>query len=138
MEYIAMKTPEEFAASLLDDWRLESVIKKIAERDEEIREESEIPDNQFVCHKCDTRACVRPDHLFAGTQFDNMQDASSKSRTAALDRHGRHKLSADQVRTIRARYAIGGVSQAQLGREFGVAQSHVGLILRGKRWASLQ
>ena len=34
-----MKTPEEFEASLLDDWRLDSVIKKIAERDEEVRDD---------------------------------------------------------------------------------------------------
>lgn len=36
---VTMLTPEEFAASLLDDWHLDSVIKKIAERDEEIRDD---------------------------------------------------------------------------------------------------
>lgn len=45
----------------------------------------EIPAGMQVLHKCDNRACIRLDHLFLGTQRDNVQDAISKDRYNASE-----------------------------------------------------
>jgi hypothetical protein len=84
-----------------------------------------IPAKHYICHTCDNPLCVRPDHLFAGTQFDNMRDASRKGRLS-LPRL-RNRATADEVRR---RWLAGGVSQRDLAREFGVHEVQIGRWLR--------
>jgi len=46
----------------------------------------EIPDGMHVCHSCDVRNCVNPDHLWVGTATDNMQDMIKKGRQCAANK----------------------------------------------------
>jgi hypothetical protein len=46
----------------------------------------EIPKGLVICHTCDTPSCVNPDHLWAGTQSENMKDMFNKNRHGASNR----------------------------------------------------
>lgn len=94
-----------------------------------------IGEGQHVCHKCDNPPCMNPAHLFAGTRKENMEDCASKDRSAHGERQGGHKLTEAEVRDIRAVYANGGISQRELGAAYGVDQSNISSIVRGKTWA---
>jgi len=87
-----------------------------------------IPDGLSVLHKCDVTLCVNPDHLFLGTQQDNMADAASKHRLHV------QRLTADQVREIRALYATGAWTQKRLAERFGVTHTQISHIVRGEQW----
>lgn len=90
-----------------------------------------VPDGLCVLHKCDTPACVNPAHLFLGTQADNVRDMISKGRDYDKSGHGnpRAKLTPQQVMEIRG---MPRRNQAEIGQVYGIAQSSVSRIQRGK------
>jgi hypothetical protein len=107
------------------------------------------PGTLLVCHRCDVRLCVRPDHLFLGTYAENNHDMRYKGRAAdgrkryarvpverrpIGERHGRAKLTDNDVRSIRSQYARGGITHRELSAEFGVGVTTIGGIIRGKEW----
>ncbi len=91
-----------------------------------------IPDGLCVLHKCDNRICVNVDHLFLGTNIDNISDMVSKGRQSKGESHRNSKLSTEDVRSIRERYALGGIYQYELAKEFGVTQTTISCIVLGK------
>lgn len=99
----------------------------------------EIPDGLYVLHHCDNRKCVNPEHLFLGTQKDNMCDRDSKGRGVIPDNsgenHGLSKLSKKQVLEIIDKRARGFTTVA-IAKEFGVARTTISGIVCGRRWQS--
>ena len=91
-----------------------------------------IPKGMFVLHKCDNPACVNPDHLFLGTQADNMADKARKGR-ARGENHPGAKLSEQDVQDIRASIASG-ERNSRIARRYGVCDATIRLIETGKNW----
>lgn len=92
----------------------------------------EIPAGQCVLHRCDNPSCVRPDHLFLGTQLANVADRDAKRRGVAPP--SRAKLTVEQVRTIRAEYERGLVTQRALAERWGISRGNLSKILNRKAY----
>lgn len=100
-----------------------------------------IPDGVVVCHRCDDGACVRPDHLFRGTQLDNIADMRAKGRAAHPPivrgaTHHKATLTDGQVSALRATAADPSASQRQIAQMFWVSQSTVWRLLHGRTRAA--
>ena len=94
-----------------------------------------IPSGMLVCHRCDTPACINPDHLFLGTGLDNTRDMHAKGRghKARGEGSGMSKLTDDQVRLIRTMPG----KHRDIATLFNVTHPLVGQIKRGKIWRHL-
>ncbi len=90
--------------------------------------------HQFVCHHCDNPPCCNPNHLFLGTQADNLQDAARKGRMASGERNGWSKLTESEVKEIRRALRDKTSSQISLARKYHVSDTHIVRIKRNIVW----
>lgn len=88
-----------------------------------------------INHTCDRERCWNPAHLYAGTKRQNVRDMFERGlgENRRGSGHWKTKLTEDDVRTIRAEYAAGRATQAQLAKRYGV--KGVGPIIRRETWA---
>lgn len=115
---------------------------KIAHRVAYILTYGAIPTGLDIMHTCDVPGCVNPAHLRAGTTAENCQDMVKKGRhwtkkpgvSFESVRHARGKLTREQIRVIRNRYAQGDILQKTLANEYGVGKGHISAIINGHHW----
>jgi len=92
-----------------------------------------VPDGLCVLHSCDNPACVNPDHLFTGTNLDNVHDRVAKGRSARV--HGslraHAKLHESDIPLIRIDHR----SQQAIADDYGIAQTTVSAIKLRRKWA---
>jgi hypothetical protein len=94
-----------------------------------------IPKGLHVLHHCDNPSCVRLDHLFLGTDADNMTDRDRKGRQARGLRHGSAKLTVKKVALIRKEYVPYRISYTVLAKKYGVHPETIGRVIRGENWS---
>lgn len=96
----------------------------------------EVPEGMQVCHRCDIACCVNPNHLFLGTNQDNVDDMMRKGRHgkggASGERNGIAKLTLEQVKSIRE----SNDSHSQLALKFGLHPKSIARIRAKRCWAT--
>lgn len=109
--------------------------QKLAHRLSYELHKGEIPIGLKVCHHCDNPGCVNPDHLFLGTQKENMNDSARKGRHA--DHSGSKsacaKLNEFQVSIIREA-KLAGHKRADVAKYFKMSISAINHIFLGYSW----
>ena len=93
-----------------------------------------IPKGKCVLHKCDTRSCCNPNHLFIGTKKDNAKDRDLKKRGTIGERNGCSKLTRHQVIQIRNMWKTGDYTYLKLSNNFNIQQMQAWRIINNKRW----
>jgi hypothetical protein len=89
----------------------------------------DIPDAQFVCHRCDNPSCVNPRHLWLGSSAENTADMMKKGRHGSTDQN-RLKVTSEQVAQLRQMH-LDGVPQPELAEKFGLSLGYVSSVVRG-------
>lgn len=109
----------------------------------EIHNGMPVPAGKIVCHKCDVRKCVNPNHLFIGTHAENTADMLKKGRGITGCRLTRQpkkpkaRLTENDVIRIREEYVKGQETQLSIAHRYGVTGTTVQNILQRKTWGNV-
>jgi HNH endonuclease len=95
----------------------------------------EIPEKMFVCHKCDNRKCVNPEHLFLGTNHENVIDMLKKGRKNPIkgSRHPSAKLNENDVIKIKILIKEG-VILNKIAKMFNIGKRQISYIKNNITW----
>jgi hypothetical protein len=92
-----------------------------------------VPRNKQVLHRCDVPACINPDHLFLGTNADNVSDKVRKGRARGMpgEQHPRVRLTDADVHQIRQLFKAGAHRQ-HIADRFGISRNYANKLILGR------
>lgn len=91
-------------------------------------------DDEDGLHSCDNPSCVDHEHLFAGTDVENMADMVAKGRSACGERHPSKKMTEELVAQLRFDHATGAFNHSQLGARYGIGKGQARRIALRLGW----
>lgn len=94
----------------------------------------EIPEGKVVCHKCNMKLCVRPDHLYVATSRENTLDAMRDGLCPIGEKHGMAKITEEQVKEIRLLHKPKEISMGFLAKKYGITKTQISRIINRKTW----
>lgn len=101
-----------------------------------------IPDGMLACHRCDNEKCSNPEHIFIGTQLDNVRDCIAKGRSRRLcsknkmESNPNAKITLEIAEKIRSEYKWRVVTARMLAQKYGLSRSATWAVCVGRRWVS--
>jgi len=93
-----------------------------------------IPEGLFVCHRCDVRTCVNPDHLFLGTCADNLADMRAKGRARSAPKDGEKNPAAKLTATDAREIFLSNAPDRVLAEKYGITRQAIWKIKHRKSW----
>ena len=107
---------------------------ELAHRISYILKYGKISNDILVCHICNNKLCINPNHLFLGTWQDNMNDMINKKRSLTGEKHFNSKLTWKIIRKIREEYSKNETTYYKLSKKYNISDTVIGYIINNQIW----